>query len=90
MGNLHLVTGYAGQPHVSAADQGSFVENFIRSGEFILEAGAKFSASIVTNNQIRVNDGEMMMQGRHVKLTPDPMLTLQSRTALRAISGTTS
>lgn len=76
MGNMHLVTGYAGQPHVSASDQGSFVEAFIRSGEFVLEAGAKFAASIVTNNQIRVNDGEMMMQGRHVKLNPGSYVDL--------------
>ena len=70
MGNLHLVTGYAGQPHVSSADQASFVEAFLRGGQFVLDAGAKFAASIVTNNQVRVNDGEMMMQGRHVKLDP--------------------
>lgn len=76
MANLHLVTGYSGQPHVSASDQGSFVEAFIRSGEFVLEAGAKFAASIVTNNQIRVNDGEMLMQGRHVKLNPGAYVDL--------------
>ena len=64
------MTGYAGQPHVSSADQASFVEAFLRSGQFVLDAGAKFAASIVTNNQVRVNDGEMMMQGRHVKLDP--------------------
>ena len=76
MGNLHLVTGYAGQPHVSAADQGSLFEALIRSGEFVLEAGAKFSASIVSNNQIRVNDGEMLMQGRHVKMNPGSYVDL--------------
>lgn len=76
MANLHLVTGYSGQPHVSAADQGSLFEAFIRSGEFVLEAGAKFAASIVTNNQIRVNDGEMLMQGRHVKLNPGAYVDL--------------
>ena len=76
MANLHLVTGFSGQPHVSAADQGSLFEALIRGGEFVLEAGAKFSASIVTNNQIRVNDGEMMMQGRHVKLNPGAYVDL--------------
>lgn len=76
MGNLHLVTGYAGQPHVAAADQGSLFEALIRSGEFVMEAGANFAASIVTNNQIRVNDGEMMMQGRHVKLAPGSSVDL--------------
>lgn len=76
MGNLHLVTGYAGQPHVAAADQGSLFEALIRSGQFVMDAGAKFAASIVTNNQVRVSDGELMMQGRHVKLDPGSYVDL--------------
>ncbi len=76
MGNLHLVTGYAGAAHVASSDQGSFHEAFIRSGQFVLDAGAKFAASIVSNNQIRVNDGELMMQGRYVKLTPGAYVDL--------------
>ena len=76
MGNLHLVTGYSGAPHVASSDQGSLYEALIRSGQFVLDAGAKFAASIVSNNQIRVNDGELMMQGRYVKLTPGAYVDL--------------
>ena len=76
MGNLHLVTGYAGQPHVTAADQGSLIEALIRGGQFVMEAGAIFAASIVSNNQIRVSDGELLMQGRHIKLTPGAYVDL--------------
>ena len=76
MGNLHLVTGYTGQPHVTAADHGSFFEALIRSGQFVMDAGAKFAASVVTNNQIRVSDGELFMQGRHVKLNPGTYVDL--------------
>lgn len=76
MGNLHLVTGYAGEAHVASSDQGSLFEALIRSGQFVMDAGAKFAASIVSNNQIRVNDGELMMQGRHVKLIPGAYVDL--------------
>lgn len=76
MGNLHLVTGYAGSPHVSSSDQGSLYEALIRNGQFVLDAGAKFAASVVSNNQIRVNDGELMMQGRYVKLNPGAYVDL--------------
>lgn len=76
MGNLHLVTGYAGEAHVASSDQGSLFEALIRSGQFVMDAGAKFAASIVSNNQIRVNDGELMMQGRHVKLIPGAYIDL--------------
>lgn len=76
MGNLHLVTGFAGEPHVTSADQGSLFEALIRKGQFVMEAGANFAASIVTNNKIRVSDGELMIQGRHVKLTPGAYVDL--------------
>ena len=76
MANLHLVTGYAGQAHVTAADDGSLFEAAIRSGQFVTEAGQKFSASVVSNNQIRVYDGELIMQGRHVKLDPGAYVDL--------------
>lgn len=76
MGNLHLVTGYAGEAHVTSSDQGSLYEALIRGGQFVLEAGAKFTASIVSNNQVRVNDGELIMQGRHVKLAPGTYVDL--------------
>jgi hypothetical protein len=76
MGNLHLVTGYSGTPHVASSDQGSLFEALIRGGQFVMDAGAKFAASIITNNLIRVSDGELMMQGRHVKLTPGAYVDL--------------
>ena len=76
MGNLHLVTGYSGTPHVASSDQGSLFEALIRGGQFVMDAGAKFAATIVSNNQIRVSDGELMMQGRHVKLTPGAYVDL--------------
>lgn len=88
MGNLHLVTGYAGAPHVSSSDQGSLYEALIRSGQFVMDAGANFAASIVTNNQIRVNDGELMMQGRHVKLNPGAYVDLTIENGAQGYSRT--
>ena len=68
MGNLHLVTGYAGQAHVTAADHGSLNAALFGSGQYVLNRGNKFAASVVTNNQIKVLDGDLMIQGRHVRL----------------------
>jgi hypothetical protein len=55
---------------------GSLFEGLIRSGEFVLAAGATFEATVVTNNSIRVKDGELLMQGRHVKLDPGAYVDL--------------
>lgn len=68
MGNLHLVTGYAGSPHVTAEDHASMFEAAIRSGEYVMNAGTCFAATVIDNNTIQIGDGELMMQGRHVKL----------------------
>lgn len=76
MGNLHLVTGYAGQTHVTSADQGAYNAATIGSGEYVLDKGNKFAASIISNNQIRVLDGEILFQGRYVRLDADVYVDL--------------
>ncbi len=76
MANLHLVTGYAGVEHVSSDDQGSFNAAMMGSGEFILDRGNKFAASIISNNKVRVSDGDMMMQGRHIRLKENTYVDL--------------
>lgn len=68
MANMHLVTGYAGEAHVTAADQASMYAALFGSGNYVLARGNKFSASVVTNNQIRVLGGDLLMQGRHIRL----------------------
>lgn len=65
---LHLVTGYAGKEHVTAADQGAFNVAMLIDGDYVLNRGEKFAATIVTNNLIKVMDGEIIMQGRYIRL----------------------
>lgn len=66
--SLHLITGYAGQEHITAADHASFNISMFGAGEFVLDRGNKFKAEIVSNNLIKILDGDMMIQGRHVRL----------------------
>lgn len=68
MSNVHLVTGYAGQAHVTAADDGSFNTAIFGVGQYVLNIGNKLAASVVTNNKITVSDGDILMQGRHIRL----------------------
>lgn len=68
MANMHLVTGYAGQEHITAADQGAWNAAIVGSGEYVLKKGSQFSATVITNNQIRIADGDILMQGRHIRL----------------------
>lgn len=68
MANMNLVTGYIGETHVTAADAGSLHAGVVGNGEYILNRGQKLAATIVTNNQLRILDGDLVMQGRHVRI----------------------
>ena len=71
MDNLHLVTGFLGREHITATDQGAFNAALIGTGQFVLEKGKVFEAQVINNNLVRVFDGELMMQGRFVRLAPN-------------------
>lgn len=76
MANMHLVTGYAGADHITAADQGSWNAAVVGSGEYVLKKGSQFAATVITNNQIRIADGDILMQGRHIRLNENTYVDL--------------
>ena len=76
MGNVHLVTGYAGREHITAVDQGSFNRLLMGEGQFVFGTGKQLEATIVSNNQIRIADGEIFMQGRYIRLNPGAYVDL--------------
>lgn len=76
MGNLHLVTGYAGQEHVTSADVGALNALMYGSGQYLLATGNQMAASVITSNTIRILDGEILMQGRHIRLEKDTYVDL--------------
>ena len=76
MGNMHLITGYAGREHITAIDQGAFNAALIGTGQFVLDKGKVLEAQVISNNQIRILDGELMMQGRFVRLDPGTYVDL--------------
>lgn len=76
MANLHLVTGYAGEEHITFNDQGSFNAALMGTGEFVLERGKQFAAQVISNNKVRIFDGDLLMQGRHIRLKEDTYVDL--------------
>ena len=65
---LHLVTGYSGKAHITSADQGALNAATFGRGNYVLNAGQQFTARVITNNSINVLDGEVIMQGRHIRM----------------------
>jgi hypothetical protein len=68
MANLHLVTGYAGEPHIKSADNASLMQAVYGWEDVVFDRNSTFSYDIISNNIIRVHDGEALMQGRYIKM----------------------
>lgn len=72
MSNINLVTGYAGKPHVSSTDHGALNTMIFGSDSFVLPFGSQFEASVVQQDsvqaRIQIADGDMMVQGRHIRI----------------------
>lgn len=86
MGNLHIVTGYKGAAHVTAADNGSLYAAIFGNGQKVLNRGNKFAASVISNNSIRVLDGDIMMQGRHIRLNENTYVDLAIENGAQDVS----
>lgn len=68
MAALHLVTGYKGSPHVTSADQGALNAGCVGLRDYVFGTGRRFETEIVTSNAVRIFDGDLIIQGRHVRL----------------------
>lgn len=78
---VHLVTGYAGTEHIKSADQGSFNAAFFGTGQHVLQIGSQIAASIINNNTVRIQDGDILMYGRHIRMDAYEDVTIQTGTA---------
>lgn len=64
----HIVTGYAGKEHVTSADAGALNAGIVGSGKYVLKTGNQFAVEIVSNNLIKVKSGDLVNQGRHMRI----------------------
>lgn len=65
---LHLVTGFKGEAHITPEDVGAFNAGTFGAGDYVLNIGNRFEAEVVSNNVVKILDGDVMMQGRHITL----------------------
>lgn len=63
---IELITGYAGQGHVSSADAGRFNAGVCGTGKYVLGTGTKFAYTIQSSNLIKIGSGDAVNQGRHI------------------------
>lgn len=63
MANNYLITGYHGEPHVTAENDRGINAGIAGSGRFVLPVGQQFRAEYIGNNTVRLYDGKLMDNG---------------------------
>lgn len=63
MADNYLITGYWGEPHVTAENDRGINAAMFGTGRFVLPVGEQFRAAYIGNNTIRMYDGKLMDNG---------------------------
>lgn len=63
MTNNYLITGYWGEPHVTAENIRGFNAAVFGPGRFVLPVGQRLRAEYIGNNTVRLYDGQLMDNG---------------------------
>lgn len=65
---VEIITGHTGTQHVTAEAAGALHAGVIGSGKYVLTGDNQFAAEIVSNNLIKIKSGELVNQGRHMRI----------------------
>ena len=63
MADNYLITGYWGEPHVTAENDRGIHAGIFGTGRFVLPVGEQFRAEYIGNNTVRMYDGKLMDGG---------------------------
>ena len=67
---IEIVTGFQGKPHVTANDDGSYNQGVVGTKDYVMGVGKMAKATLVSNNSVRIDDAELVMQGVHFRILP--------------------
>lgn len=82
---VNLMTGHAGVPHVTSADDGAWNAGMYGSGKYVLDVGQKFAHELISNNLIRIKDGYAVNQGRKIGLAFSEYVEVVIETGLQGV-----
>lgn len=67
---IEIVTGLKEKAHVDANDIAGFQQGVVGTKDYVMGVGKKAKATLVSNNSVRIDDGELVMQGVHFRILP--------------------
>lgn len=62
---MELVTGHAGEPHVTAAQDAALHAGVIGGDDYVLSTKDRFAINVVSANKVTIAGGDLVMQGYH-------------------------
>ena len=65
---MKIITGYAGEKHITPADDAGLIKGMFGQDDYVLPVGSQFAATIASATEVRIADGELVMQGRHARI----------------------
>lgn len=65
---MQIITGKTGTNHVTAEDDRALHAGVFGTGNYVLDVGSKFAATIETSNSIVLSDGELVKDGTHARI----------------------
>lgn len=73
---MRIVTGHTGEPHITSNDQMGLHQGILGTGNYVLNVGEKFAATLTNANTVSISDGEGVMQGVHFRVLPGTVDTV--------------
>ena len=77
MADNYLITGYWGEPHVTAENDRGINAAMFGAGRFVLPVGEQFRAEYIGNNTIRMYDGKLIDNGAAAGIPAGEYVDLQ-------------
>ena len=77
---VELITGRGSTDHVGSEDFGAYQARTFGAGAYVLDG---CEASVIDSNTIRISEGEMLLNGRHVRIKGSEDVAIQSGTVGR-------
>lgn len=78
--SIELVTGHAGEAHVTSAQDGRLNAAAWGSGKYVLPLQSQFAITVDSANQVTVATGDALLEGRHITSEAPTALTVDSGT----------
>lgn len=78
--SMKIITGSTGSTHVTSNNDGELQQGIFGTGLVVLGIGNKLKATLIDNNTIQIDDGDIVFQGRHALIEPNTNETVTIET----------